>query len=55
MQLIMVILDIFIMYSRTKNKYYEKINCLENEKLRSIEDIWEEILRKVKQYLETEE
>ena len=34
---------------------YEKINCLENEKLRSIEDISEEILRKVKQYLETEE
>lgn len=33
---------------------YEKINCLKNDQLRSIDDIAEEIKRKVKQFLETE-
>ena len=34
---------------------YEKINCLREDALRSIEDISEEILEKVKKYLEKEE
>ena len=34
---------------------YEKINCLKDQQLRSIPDIAEEILLKVKRYLETEE
>ena len=33
---------------------YEKINCLKNDELRSIDDIAEEIKIKVKQFLETE-
>ena len=33
---------------------YEKINCLKADKLRSIDDIAEEIFSKVKQYLEEE-
>ena len=33
---------------------YEKINCLKDDQLRSIDDIAEEIFSKVKQYLETE-
>ena len=33
---------------------YQKINCLKDNKLRSIEDISKEILNKVQDYLETE-
>lgn len=33
---------------------YQKVNCLNNNKLRSIEDISEEILLKVNKFLETE-
>ena len=33
---------------------YEKINCLKDGELRSIDDIAEEIKIKVKQFLETE-
>ena len=33
---------------------YEKINCLKDDKLRSIDDIAQEIFSKVKQYLEEE-
>lgn len=33
---------------------YEKINCLKDDQLRSIDDIAEEIFSKVKQYLEEE-
>ena len=32
---------------------YEKINCLKNSELRSIDDIAKEILKKVKAFLET--
>ncbi len=34
---------------------YEKINCLKEDELRSIEDIADEVLMKAKKYLETEE
>ena len=33
---------------------YEKILCLKNDKIRTIEDISKEILEKVKKFLETE-
>ena len=44
-----------IAYFELSNIYdYQKINCLKDNKLRSIEDISKEILNKVEDYLETE-
>ena len=44
-----------IAYFELSNIYdYQKINCLKDDELRSIEDISKEILNKVEDYLETE-
>lgn len=44
-----------IAYFELSNIYdYKKINCMKDNKLRSIEDIASEILRKVEEFLETE-